>query len=135
MYSSIACCGENNSINSIHHMIRCMIGDQRDRAGLYDVPQKVACPKNEQIDLIKIQNSWASYMTTLGPLLWWYPQHQDKHFTHIFTRSLSTLKSLQILDSDNAMINVGDSYLPWSTRFQIPMSATFMNLVRHLSTE
>lgn len=76
---------------------------------------------DEQIDLIRIQNSGASYMTTLQPLLRWYTKHQDKHFTHIFTRSLSTLKSLQILDSDKAMINGGDSYLPWSTKFQIPM--------------
>lgn len=31
---------------------------------------KVACPKNdEQIDLIRIQNSGASYMTTLQPLI------------------------------------------------------------------
>lgn len=95
---------------------RCVILDQRVQ--IFMMLYKVACPKNdEQIDLIRIQNSGASYMTTLQPLLRWYTKHQDKHFTHIFTRSLSTLKSLQILDSDNAMINGGNSYLPWSTKF------------------
>lgn len=40
------------------------------RVQIFMTLYKVACPKNdEQIDLIRIQNSGASYMTTLQPLL------------------------------------------------------------------
>lgn len=47
---------------------RGVILDQR--VPIFMTLYKVACPKNdEQIDLIRIQNSGASYMTTLQPLL------------------------------------------------------------------
>lgn len=47
---------------------RCAKLDQRVQ--IFMMLYKVACPKNDkQIDLIRIQNSGASYMTTLQPLL------------------------------------------------------------------
>lgn len=47
---------------------RGVILDQRVQ--IFMMLYKVVCPKNdEQIDLIRIQNSGASYMTTLQPLL------------------------------------------------------------------
>lgn len=51
-----------------------------------------------------------------------------------FTRSLSTLKSQQILGTDNTTINGEDSYLLPKNKSQIPMSVILLRMARQMST-